>query len=379
MNQISGAHKMFDNIIIGGGVMGLWAARHAVARSESVLLLEKGKVGCGASGGFLGALMPHMPDGWDEKKAFQYQGLSTLGEVVAELEAETGIDCGYKQCGRIMPMVHEAMRNHETIRTEGARKFWDDPFKLEMIESEFYRSYMSDWMDIDLAEFGVQVDTLSARINPRAYVTALMASLKDKIEVREKTNVIQFASYGADGASVTMDDNEVISAGRVIVANGWEAYEQLQPFMSDMNNGRSIGRGVKGQAVLVEHEHNDDLPIVYHDGVFVVPHKGNRVAIGSTSISDWQDEPNPSPSSFDLKNMGFYHAALKFVPALGDSQIIERWAAVRPRNTIGGRGTDPYFAPVPDCPSIFALIGGFKVTLGIAHLDHVSHPYPREV
>ena len=38
-----------DVIVIGAGIFGLWAARHALKRGERVLVLEKSAVGSGAS------------------------------------------------------------------------------------------------------------------------------------------------------------------------------------------------------------------------------------------------------------------------------------------------------------------------------------------
>jgi len=133
--------------------------------------------------------------------------------------------------------------------------------------------------------------------------------------------------------------------------------------MVEMNEGKSIGRGVKGQAVLLQYEHDDTLPIVYHDRSYVVPHANNLVAIGSTSQGIWEGDPH----AFDEGNMSFYENALKLVPSLADAPIIGKWAGVRPRNTLEDRGTDPYYEAVPGVDGLFAVIGGFKITLGIGH------------
>jgi len=50
-----------DLLIVGGGIMGLWAAVHAERQGIDTLLIDAGKLGQGASGGVLGALMPYMP------------------------------------------------------------------------------------------------------------------------------------------------------------------------------------------------------------------------------------------------------------------------------------------------------------------------------
>ncbi len=350
-------NKIYDTAIIGGGVLGLWAARHAIKRGESVVLIEKRHIGAGASGGFLGALMPHMPDGWDAKKQFQYGGLSTLSEAIAELQSDTGHDCGYRMCGRIMPLAHEKMLQHMPVRIKGSSEFWADGYEMSLLNTT---DFASDWINPDVAKFGIQYDTFSARVNPRAYLSALEAYVRPRCEVLEGLECVGILPKLGQ---IALLDGEKISAGKIIVANGYEAYPLLQPFMGAMNKDKPIGCGVKGQAVLVEYAHNDDLPIVYHDGSYVVPHANNRVAIGSTSVGEWQDA-----TAFDEDNMGFYERATELVPALKDAPIIDKWASVRPRNTLEGKGTDPYFGAVENYENLVALIGGFKITLGVGHL-----------
>lgn len=88
-------------LIVGGGIMGLWAAVKAERLGIDTLLVEAGRLGGGASGGLLGALMPHMPDRWSDKKQFQFDALVALEAEIAGLEAETGLSGGYRRCGRI--------------------------------------------------------------------------------------------------------------------------------------------------------------------------------------------------------------------------------------------------------------------------------------
>ena len=363
----------FDTAIIGAGVLGLWAARHVIKRGERVIVLEKRQVGAGASGGFLGALMPHMPDNWNAKKQFQFDGLSSLGEAVAALEADTGHSCGYRRCGRTMPLMHEKVLPQVVRRLEGAKANWGGAYEMTFQQAGGDGQGVIDWLNLDFAPYGIQHDTLSARINPRTYLGALDAFVRPRAELVERAEVASLSfvpgkesEQQVDG--VVLASGERISAGRVIVANGWEAYPLLQSVMGEINGGKPIGRGVKGQAVLLEYVHGDDLPIVYHDGAYVVPHEGNRVAIGSTSVNDWSG----APETFDEGDMAFYHRAMELVPALRDAPIVGRWAGVRPRNTIDGRGTEPWFGPVPGVDGLTALIGGFKITLGLAHMASLS-------
>ncbi|MEL7429078.1 MAG: FAD-binding oxidoreductase [Pseudomonadota bacterium] len=365
MIQTAPNRKSCDTLVIGGGVLGLWAARHAIKRCERVILLEKRRIGSGASGGFLGALMPHMPDNWNAKKQFQYDGLASLAEAIADLESDTGHDCGYRRCGRIMPLTQEKVFPQVERRLAGAKANWGEAHEMALLAPD--EGSFADWLDPNVAPCGIQHDTLSARVNPRAYVLALAAYIRPRARVWEGCEVV-LLDTSRNARKAILKNGDVIEADRIIVANGWEAYPLLQSFMESLNTGKLIGRGVKGQAVLLEYQHGDDLPIVYHDGSYVVPHAGNRVAIGSTSLNEWSG----APDAFDLHDMGFYKKALRLVPALKNAPIIDRWAGVRPRNTIDGRGTAPWFGAVPGHDGLIALIGGFKITLGIAHFEEFS-------
>lgn len=374
------SNTLYDTAIIGGGVLGLWAARHAIRRGEKVVLLEKRKIGAGASGGFLGALMPHMPDNWNGKKQFQFEGLDTLEAVIAELEEDTGVSCGYRRCGRFMPITNEKLLGQVDRRIKGAQVNWQGRYQMSLrpstnaqgeeevgleATSRPHPELVEGWINPDIAKFGIQYDTISARVNPRQYLAALDSYVRPRCNLFEGVEVVSLDFNDAGGGGdVRLANGDKIGAGRIIVANGYEAYPLLQPFMGLQNMGTAIGRGVKGQAVLVEHAHHDQLPIVYHDGSYIVPHEGNRVAIGSTSENDWLN-----PAHFDEQNMNFYENAIALVPILKNAPIVEKWVNVRPRNTLKGKGTEPYFGPVEGFDSLIALIGGFKITLGIAHID----------
>lgn len=353
-----------DLLVVGAGVFGLWAARHAILAGKSVLVLERGHVGAGASGGFLGALMPHMPDRWNARKQFQFDALTSLPDAVAALEADTGMDCGYRRCGRLIPITHENTLAIVERRSAGAREFWGSRFTLQHTSS----ARNNGWPDGAQAPYGLQRDDLSARIDPRAYLAALKAFVAAKGELREGVEVARL-----EPGKAVLANGDAISAGEIVVAAGWRSYDLLQPFMGNMASepGGAIGRGVKGQAVLVEHAHVDDLPILYADGTYVVPQAGNRVAIGSTARDAWDD-----PSSFDRNDMAFYARALELAPALRDAPILERWAGVRPRNMLKGIGHEPFMGPVPGHDWLSARIGGFRIGLAVGHLGKCGAPMP---
>ena len=357
-------------MIVGAGIFGLWAARHAIKAGKRVHVYEKRKLGEGASGGFLGALMPHMPDTWNVKKQMQYEALVSLPDSIDALEKDTGVDCGYRKCGRLLPLAHSGLVPIADARAAGAVRNWSDAKwepkpVMEWIRPKGDGILSPDWLSPTLCPHGATWDTLSARVNPRAYLQALNHFVASHAQVSEETEVCDIQP---NANRVRLSDGSAVHPGHILIASGYEAYPMLQAILGPLNGDRKIGRGVKGQAVLLEHPHDDTQPIVYHDGVYVVPHAGNRVAVGSTSVGDWSGPPH----QFDPDQMAFYHKALEWVPSLADAPIIERWAGVRPRNMLAdpwslSSGTEPYVGSVPGYANLSVAIGGFKISLGIAH------------
>lgn len=356
-------HGAPEVLVVGAGIIGLWAARHAIRAGKTVTVLEKRRVGGGASGGVMGALMPHMPDRWNAKKQFQFEALAGLEAAIGELEDDTGLACGYRRCGRLMPIRSESTLAEIEARIEGARANWGGRFSLERIEPAAMGRYAA-WLDVRQAPCGVQWDDLSARIDPRACLASLASFIRARGELREGAHVV-----GIEPGCVRLADGSRLPAGEIVVAAGWEAYDLLQPAMGVLTGGRPIGRGVKGQAILLDLVHDDSGPIIYADGVHVVPHAANRVAIGSSTVEDWQSGAFASPEAFDPDDVGFQVRAVDLVPALGGAAIIDRWAGVRPRNMLAPRSTDPWFGPVPGVSGVTARIGGFKIGLGIGHVE----------
>ena len=400
-----------DVIIIGAGVFGLWAARHAIKRGERVLVLEKRSLGAGASGGFLGALMPHMPDNWNAKKQMQFEALASIGDAIGALEDDTGVSCGFRRCGRLMPLGHEKMLAHAHARIEGAKTNWQaksDNYSMELIPAGLVGSIADGWLNEATAPFGATYDTLSARVNPRAYLKALesyilgdtrqLGSIRSGCAV---TSVLP-GQTAEEATQVQLEDGESLSCGRVVIANGWEAYDLLSSMKARVNTQLVTGRGVKGQAVLMAIDHDDNRPIIYDNGSYIVPQADNKIAVGSTSIKDWlphglsfdrtdgategvegqveadalwvQKRIEASITSFDHDDTNYLEHAMALCPPLQSAQIVERWANVRPRNTIadlqtGKIGSEPVFSALDNTPTVQLAVGGFKISLALAHVD----------
>ncbi len=156
--------KNYDLAIIGGGVVGLWCAYYAHKAGLKTALFEANKIASGASGGLLGALMPHMPTQWYEKKQFQFEALIDLEPLSNQLENESGIDCGYARVGRIAP---HSLPEHEIEakqKCDAAAIQWARPnraYEMRVVREPTH----TNWPHADVMPHGATIDNFSARIN----------------------------------------------------------------------------------------------------------------------------------------------------------------------------------------------------------------------
>lgn len=337
-----------DVAIIGGGIVGMWTAFYAAISGQDVLLIDKGVLGGGASNGILGALMPHQPINWNDKKQFQLDGLTTLPDEVARLENETGIACGYFRCGRIMPIGNTQKRLQSATWSKGAQENWIPPFEWQVADE----NPAADWM-ANCGTHGYNSDNMSARIDPRGLCKALAASLDatPNVHILENSAITRI---DADGTPFI--GNEKLLVKTTIVTAGHKSFPLLESLTT-----KPLGWGIKGQSALLKPRHpvSPASPILYDNGTYVVAHSVSTVAVGSTSEREFAE-----PGATDNKLDQVIGDATILCPALEEAEVVEKWAGVRPR----AKGRDPLIGALPDHPNIVVATGGFKITLAIGHI-----------
>jgi glycine oxidase len=343
-----------DLVILGGGVMGLWAAVKAERLGVRTLLVDAGRLGQGASGGLLGALMPHMPDKWNEKKQFQFDALLSLEEEIAAIEAATGMTCGYRRCGRLIPLPKPHLRTIALRHSQDAEIYWHQHgrrFHWHVVD----RSPHEGWPDASFAEAGLVHDTFAARVSPRGLGAAFAAFLRPAKHVRIVEG-LGAERIDPERSRVIFEGGESVAFGHCVVAAGHRSFPLLGHISPPLP--RPLGQAVKGQAALLKADVDPTLPIIFLNGLYVVAHEGGHVAVGSTSEDVFEDAASTDGLLDDLVSR-----ARDLVPALREAPVIERWAGLRPKAI----DRDPMVGPHPDHRKVIALTGGFKVSFGLAH------------
>jgi glycine oxidase len=315
-------------VVMGAGVLGLGAAFAMARRAARVTVIERAHPGAGASGGLVGALAPHVPEGWNGKKALQLESLLMAADFWAEVARIGGRDPGYARLGRVQPLADDAAVARAREREAQARDLWQGRAAWRVLPA-------ADVPGLRVASpTGLVVhDTLTARIAPRPAVAALVAAL------------------AAMGVAIRQDDAPPPDAEAVIWATGPAGLDDL-----GRDLGAPMGGAVKGQAALLAADWRD-APQVFGDGLHVVPHADGTLAIGSTSERDFD-----AAGTMDAQLDALIERARALCPDLGTAPVIDRWAGLRAR----APSRAPILGPWPGRAGHFVLNGGFKIGFGLA-------------
>ncbi|MCR8726506.1 NAD(P)/FAD-dependent oxidoreductase [Frigidibacter sp. ROC022] len=312
-----------DVTVRGAGIFGLSCAWALARRGARVRVVDPGGPGAGASGGVLGALAPHVPENWNPKKQFQLDSLLAAEGFWAEIAAASGLSPGYARQGRLQPVADADAEALARRRAGTAAELWHGAALWEVVPVSG-----ADWEPPSPSGLLIR-DTLSARLHPRRAVAALAGAL------------------AAQGVEIV---TEAPDRGMVLHASGAAGLEALSQAL-----GKTVGRGVKGQAALLGHA-APQAPQLFVEALHVVPHEDGTTAIGST------DERDATTAEPDEKLEALIAKARRLVPALAEAPVLERWAGFRPR----ARSRAPMLGPWPGREGHYVANGGFKIGFGMA-------------
>ena len=315
---------MADVTILGAGIFGLSTAWACLNKGARVRVIDPAGPGAGASGGIVGALAPHVPEQWDDKKAFQLDSLLMAGAFWGDVQNASGLCPGYARNGRLQPVLDDQALELARARIITAETLWQGQAEWRVVTADgmpWGPHSPTGWLIYD---------TLSARLHPRRACVALAAAIE------------------ARGGEIL---NEGRAQGKVIHATGVAGLQTLSE-----QAGCEIGNGVKGQGALLDFA-APNMPQIFANWVHIIPHTDGTTAVGSTSERYYDD-----PVSTDQQLDEVVARAMAAVPALRGARVIERWAGLRPR--AGSRA--PMLGEHPFHPGQFIANGGFKIGFGMA-------------
>jgi glycine oxidase len=293
-----------DVCIVGGGIIGLTTAYQFAEAGARVAVFDRSAIATEASWAGAGILPPGNPDRAthprDWLRAFT---VSRFAEFSKQLQAQTGIDSGYRRCGLIDTDVEDAPL--EKWRAEGIR--------FERIETHPFAGVKLPgpaWYFPD----GAQIR------NPR-YLRALAAGcVQMGVRFFPHEPLCALEYHGERVAGIQTAHGSHACENVVIAAGSWTT-QLLAEY------GLAIPtRPVLGQIVLLKSKRALELPVIEAGLQYVVFRGGVHVLVGSTEEPETGfTKRNVLQTVSDLKQF-----AARWVPELQNAEVERAWSGLRP-------------------------------------------------
>ena len=322
-------------IIIGGGIVGIMTALECAYLDAEVTLLERGRLGCGATGAAGGILAPLYP----------WQCTPPMTDLLLFSQ----------QCwGQLLPELTLDDVSHMPLQ-QGVLCLDQDEFPAAEIWIEQHH-WPHEWWD--RSELRCRVPGLTADgglllsevkyIDPTLLLSALVRRLeKMNVRIIENTPVQAIISDKQQDAGV-QTHAELFSGDCVIVCAGaWST--QL---CDDLHV-----RPVRGQMI----EYQCPKPIlaqaVVAEGRYLIPRPDGRLLVGSTVEDCGFDNRITAQARADLSIF-----AEQKLAALKTLKISRQWAGLRP----GSPRSAPLLGWHPNMTGVFLNTGHFRTGIALA-------------
>ena len=335
--------KGSDIIVVGGGAIGLAAARELAQAGRRVTLIERGRPGeeaTRAAGGMLSPLAESSGPG-----PFLRLGLESLAlwpSFAARLEEETGLDLDLRTEGKLLlaldtPAAERLRRRGAWANSEGLATRWLEDASLRDREPAAAAAVAG----LHLEDDG-QVDNRAL-----AHALARAAAAAGCVILPGTSAHTLMTSAGRVCGIRTEDGSEHPADAVLLAAGAWSGRLSGLP--------RSLPvRPVKGQMLALSLETAMVRTTLETEACYVIPRghrQGGLVWVGATS-----EEAGFTRGTTPEGRAALRHAAAQAVPALAHAPEVEAWDGFRPGTPDGL----PVIGPDPDLPGLIHATGHFR-------------------
>jgi len=302
-----------DVLIVGGGVIGLSLAREIAGRGPRVTLLERARTGQEASWAAAGMLVPRSESaGPGPLFDLMLESHCLYPEWVRRLEGEAGETVGHRVTG----LIHCVPEGSEEEML--ARFRWQTRIGLPVAR----------WGPGDVARrLGPGASPVRSAlffpdegvVDPRRLTSALALAARERgVDLRTDTPVRRFRIEGGRCLGVETDSGRV-DAGAVVNASGaWAGFDDALPFAVPVEP-------VRGQIVEIAMGPEAPASILEAEGVYVAPHEGGRVLLGSTlERAGFEKRVTAGAVGRLISEAG------RLWPAVAEGRFVTAWAGLRP-------------------------------------------------
>lgn len=326
------------HLVVGGGIMGLLTAYYLTAESESVTVIEQGKLGresSWAGGGILSPLYPwRYPDALNDLAAWSQ---SHYPDLIEQLHNDSDIDAQWIQSGMMVLDGKEI----EPAQAWATRH----NIPLEILKREEVKAHIPAIQQNTLDEKSICMPSIAQVRNPRL-LKALIGTLKAKgVTFLEETPVTDFCINDQIITGVK-SHGQIIKGASVTVACGAWSSRVLEKWLPALNV-----EPVRGQMLLYKATPELLQSIILKNSHYLIPRKDGRIIVGSTLEFVGFDKQTTTDARDALCDF-----AVKLVPAIENFPIEHHWAGLRPGNSL----KTPLISPHPDINGLFINTGHYR-------------------
>ena len=308
--------RTHDVAIVGAGIVGLACGWRAAQRGLSVVVVDRGAVGIGASSAAAGMLAPVTEAEFGEQPLLRLNlaAAESWPAFAVELAERSGIDTGYRECGALVVAtdrddLEEIRRLHTFQRSLGLDAEWLGGRDCRGLEPGLSPRVGGGV----LAPHDHQAD-------PRATLAALRAALEHEGGVVAEGVEVT----GVDEHGFTATQGPVLAEQVVIAAGAWSG--GLAPDAPPI-------RPVKGQILRLRERAVAGSPhaaplasrIIRTPRCYVVPRPSGEIVIGATVEERGFD---PAVTAGGVHRL--LEAAWEALPDVEERELVETAASFRP-------------------------------------------------
>ena len=317
-------------LILGGGLMGLAIAHQLARRGLSVTVLSRRR---SEAAGFVaaGMLAPHAEGLSGSLLALGQLSLGRVSSWVAQIEADSGLPCGLRSTGIVVPFRKAHERDAYPTASFG------EALNREQLQQEL-PGLAPEWEAGLLFAQDGQID------NRRQLMRALESACVDRgVLFQEGVEVLDLVRENQQLKAVQTRDSEgqvtTLPCNTAVLCSGaWSA--QLLPELPVFP--------VKGQMLSLQTPRGALRRVIFGPGTYLVPREDGLVVVGATSERDAGFREGLTPQGQTTLKQGI--AAL--LPEAVNWPPMERWWGFRPCTPDEG----PLLGPSP--------IGGLWLACG---------------
>ena len=295
-------------LILGGGLMGLAIAHQLARRGCSVTVLSRRR---NEAAGFVaaGMLAPHAEGLTGDLLRLGQLSLERIPHWVAQIEADSGLPCGLRATGIVVPFKDAKERDRYATAAFG------EALNRQRLE-QLLPGIAPDWKAGLLFDQDGQID------NRRQLMRALESACVDRgVNFQEGVEVLNLLKHDGRLHGVQTRDSEgllsTLTCTKAVLCSGaWSA--QLLPELPVFP--------VKGQMLSLQTPRGALRHVIFGPGTYLVPREDGLVVVGATSEPEAGFNEGLTPQGQKSLNQGI--AAL--LPDAVNWPPMERWWGFRP-------------------------------------------------